>query len=114
MVYSADSGVVVNSKGTCIAVRRDGLVGSRDQHITANDVKRWDIGAVVTYPVALRMTTTSNGCGGYSTGHHLHFFLNPSVDKNAPPPTWKSFDIQGWHLNCLSVNRSNLVKQGVA
>ncbi len=76
-VYAADSGVVTQAYETCIAVRRssDNLT-LLYQHIRSSDIAEWSVGDYVSIHQWIGMTTTDPGCGGTSTGHHLHFFFD--------------------------------------
>lgn len=79
-VYAAESGSVVYSYQTCLIVRRGGdNLELLYQHINPSDVATWQIGESVTYGQSIiGMTTVQDGCGGTSSGHHVHFSFRPS------------------------------------
>jgi hypothetical protein len=104
-VHAADSGTVVYSTETCMAVKRssDGL-RLWYQHIRPSDIDNFPVGTSVSLDQRLGMTTMESGCGGYSTGHHVHFYF----DYYTQPVPSAGSSMNGW----VSVDQ-NLVKGGV-
>ncbi|MCB2160714.1 M23 family metallopeptidase [bacterium] len=74
-VYAADSGKVVWAKETCILIRRSDGVEMGYQHIRTKDIKKFKSGQSVKAGQFIGYTTLEKGCNGYSTGHHLHFYV---------------------------------------
>jgi hypothetical protein len=106
-VYSADTGVVFYRNQTCIAIRRSDNVELWYQHIEPTDVSKWPNGAVMSYTAPIGKTTVQSGCGGYSTGHHVHFFLRNNG---------QNVDIHQWSINDFKLSdkflyRGNTVVQ---
>ncbi|MCB0016224.1 MAG: M23 family metallopeptidase [Anaerolineales bacterium] len=105
-VYAAESGTVVGNSGTCMWVQRpsDGL-RLFYQHIASTDIANYTNGTPITYSQNLGKTTISPGCGGTSTGHHVHFsFYQPNGGGILDP--------QGFILNGWEVVGNTLVKDG--
>ncbi len=88
-VRAADSGTVTYKGSTCLQITRaDGLVLGY-QHIIPSK----NIGDVVTQGTALGMTTLTAGCGGTTTGHHVHFYTVPSLQVGSIVGGWIITDI---------------------
>jgi hypothetical protein len=104
-VHAADSGTVVYSTETCMGVSRpsDGL-RLWYQHIRPSDIDNFPVGTSVSLDQTIGMTTLEPGCGGTSTGHHVHFYFDY---YNQPVPSEGS-SMNGW----VSVGQ-NLVKDGL-
>lgn len=100
-VRAADTGMVLYAYETCVSVkRRDGLrVGY--QHIRPSDVARFTPGEMVHLGDSVGMTTVADGCGGTSTGHHVHFWL----ETDAGP-----LNLQGVAMNDWVVTGQQLIR----
>jgi len=104
-VYAAESGTVVGRNGTCVWIQRssDGL-RLFYQHLEPSDVNNLYIGKPINYGDWLGRTTLSSGCGGYTTGHHVHFsFYSPYTGGVLNP---EGFTMNGWLVqgNTLTKN----------
>lgn len=100
-VRAADTGMVLYAYETRVSVkRRDGLrVGY--QHIRPSDVARFTPGEMVHLGDSVGMTTVADGCGGTSTGHHVHFWL----ETDAGP-----LNLQGVAMNDWVVTGQQLIR----
>lgn len=78
-VWAAADGVVAWHQETCIGIRStDGSYMVGYQHVDRNDVARWTTGTRVNKGDLLGKTTVQSGCGGNSTGPHVHFWVSGS------------------------------------
>jgi murein DD-endopeptidase MepM/ murein hydrolase activator NlpD len=96
-VYAAEDGIVIGTNGTCIILERpsDGL-RQFYQHINSSDLYQFNFGELVTYKQKIGRTTLAPGCGGTTTGHHLHFaFYAPFGGPIINP---QGFTMNGWQV----------------
>jgi hypothetical protein len=100
-VHAADTGVVLYRYETCLATRRSDGVELHYQHIKPSDVSKWNIGQTINFTNPIGETTVSSGCGGSSSGHHLHFFLKKDG---------KYINIYEWSINGFTLSGNNLVR----
>lgn len=96
-VYAAEDGVVIGTNGTCIIIERpsDGLRHFY-QHINSSDLYQFSFGEPISYKQYIGRTTIAPGCGGTTTGHHLHFaFYTPFGGPIIDP---QGFIMNGWQV----------------
>jgi hypothetical protein len=97
-VYPAESGTIVWAYETCMLVRRsDSTLEIGYQHINSGDISNWSAGSWINATDLIGNTTVSSGCGGDSTGHHVHFWMEDSGGCAINGST-----LGGWTLNNLS------------
>ncbi len=97
IVYAAEDGIVVGNNVTCIILERpsDGLRHFY-QHINSSDVYQFTFGEQIDYKQKIGRTTLVPGCGGTTTGHHLHFaFYTPFGGPILNP---QGFIMNGWQV----------------
>jgi hypothetical protein len=97
VVYAAEEGVVIGTNATCIIIERpqDGLRHFY-QHINSSDIYQFSFGEEVSYKQYIGRTTVFSGCGGTSTGHHVHFaFYTPYGGPIINP---QGFNMNGWEV----------------
>lgn len=96
-VYAAEDGIVIGTNGTCIIIERpsDGLRHFY-QHINSSDLYQFSFGELIRYKQYIGRTTIAPGCGGTTTGHHLHFaFYTPFGGPIIDP---QGFIMNGWQV----------------
>ena len=113
-VRAADAGVVMYRTETCMGLRRSDNLRIWYQHLRPEDIAGWTVGANVSLNQVLGMTTTASGCGGYSTGHHVHVYADFSGQPvSASNISWNGWEIQGSNLykcgQTVSPNGSNIL-----
>ena len=75
LVRAVDEGVFVYSDGTCVSFKRSDNIYHAYQHIQHSDIANWGLGDTVSYQDEIGYTTVASGCGGNTSGHHVHFWI---------------------------------------
>lgn len=92
-VYAADDGIIKSAKETCVVISRSDGLELGYQHINKADISKLakKIGKPIYAGDYIGKTTLEAGCGGTTSGHHVHFWAQGSLG----PFTYGS-EIAGW------------------